>query len=423
VSTCPPCGPALTTLIAAVTLALGAGVPAAAQGLPSEPITFGGGHVTLGGDVSATFSCTDSATAASRLCADDTGFFNYTDYEHSTLRMLRLGLTASVKATDQIWILGEMRSEDLDHVQPYALFVRFRPWRSRMLDVQAGRVPPTFGAFSRRAYGSDNLLIGYPLAYQYLTSLRSDALPADADELIRMRGRGWLSSFSIGDPTPRAGLPLVSAFRWDTGVQLHAATDLVDAALAVTTGSLANPLVGDDNAGKQVAGRVTMTPVTGLILGVSGAQGPYVSRDAARSAGAERETGRFTQTAFGADAEYSRNHYLIRFETIVSDWRLPIVATPAITLPLRATSTLVEGRYKIRPGLYAAARLDHLGFSELVGTAREAEWDAPVTRIEVGGGYSLQRNVLLKGSFQRNTRPGGRTTTLNAGAMQIVYWF
>jgi hypothetical protein len=396
---------------------------AAAQGLPSEPITFGGGHVTLSGDVSATFSCTNSATAVSRICADDTGFFNYTDYEHSALRMFRVGLTASVKATDRLWVLGEIRSEDLGQVQPYALFVRFRPWRSRALDVQAGRVPPTFGGYARRAYSTDNLLIGYPLAYQYLTSLRPDALPAHADELIRMRGRGWLSSFSVGDLTAEPGLPIVSAFRWDTGVQLHAANQVVDAAVGLTTGSLGNPLVGDDNSGKQVAGRVALTPAAGLVIGASGAKGPYLSRNATRSAGAGLRNGRYTQTAFGSDLEYSRQHFLIRLEAILSDWRLPIVQDPEITLPLRAISTLVEGRYKIRPGLYAAARFDRLGFSEVTGTSRTTEWDAPVTRVEVGGGYSLQRNLLLKGAIQRNTRPGGRTTALTAGAMQIVYWF
>src|SRR5437660_527842 len=60
-------------------------------------------------------------------------------------------------------------------------------------DIQLGRVPPTFGAFPRRAYSTDNPFIGYPLAYQYLTSLRADALPANADELLQMRARGWLS--------------------------------------------------------------------------------------------------------------------------------------------------------------------------------------------------------------------------------------
>ena len=123
--------------------------------------------------------------------------------------------------------------------------------------------PPRSVRSPGATYPADNLVIGYPLAYQYLTSLRPDALPANADELLRMRGRGWLSSFSVGNPTPDRGLALVSAFRWDTGVQVHAANDFVDGAAAVTTGTLGNPLVGDDNAGKQVAGRVALRPATG----------------------------------------------------------------------------------------------------------------------------------------------------------------
>ena len=128
-----------------------------------------------------------------------------------------------MKAGDRVSLLAEVRSENGGLPEPYALYVRVRPWRSRGFDIQVGRVPPTFGAFARRHYPSDNLLIGYPLAYQYLTSLRPDALPANADELLRMRGRGWLSSFSVGNPAPDNGLPLVHAFRWDTGVQVHAA--------------------------------------------------------------------------------------------------------------------------------------------------------------------------------------------------------
>ena len=82
----------------------------------------------------------------------------------------------------------------------------------------------------------------------------------------------------------------------------------------------------------------------------------------------------------------------------------------------------MEGRYKIRPGLYAAARLDHLGFSTITGSTGRDQWDAPVTRVELGGGLSLQRNLLLKLTFQRNTRAGGRVTRANVGAAQLVFW-
>src|SRR5204862_8331401 len=128
-----------------------------------------------------------------------------------------------------------------------------------------GRVPPTFGSCSRRTYATANFLIGYPLAHQYLTSLRADSVPAKADELLGMRGRGWLSSYSIGNPAPDRGVPLVSAFAWDTGVQVHVGTELLDATGAVTAGTLAHPLFNDDHAGTQIAGRIAVHPIAGLI--------------------------------------------------------------------------------------------------------------------------------------------------------------
>ena len=419
---------ALVTLVTVVTL--GGSLPAAGQTLPHEPVVLGGGRVTIGGDVSATFSCADfdgpetSRSDSVRIgpCDGDHGYFNYTDYQHSALRMLRVDVTAAVKAGDQLTLLGELRTENAGAPQPYALYLRIRPWASRAFDVQVGRVPPTFGAFARRTYPADNVVIGYPLAYQYLTSLRPDALPANADELLKMRGRGWRSNFSVGNTAEDRGLALVSAFRWDTGVQVHAANAFIDGAAAVTTGTLGNPLVGDDNAGKQVAGRIALRPKTGLVVGLSAARGPYLTRGASDLAGDTGGAGRFTQTGWGADVEYSRDYYLVRFETIVSDWRLPIVNAPALDLPLRAVSTLVEGRYKIRPGLYAAARLDHLGFSTITGSERSDQWDAPVTRVELGGGLSLQRNLLLKFSFQRNNRGDGRVRDANIGAAQLVFW-
>src|SRR5881394_2063902 len=159
---------------------------AAAQSLPSEPIALADGRVTVSGDLSAGFG------------TDDAGFFNYTDYEHSALRLFRVDVMAAVKAGPHFTLLGEIRTENLGMVRPYALYLRIRPWTTRDFDIQVGRVPPTFGAFARRTYANDNPLIGYPLAYQYLTSLRPDSLPANADALLRMRGRGWLSTFSIG---------------------------------------------------------------------------------------------------------------------------------------------------------------------------------------------------------------------------------
>ena len=154
----------------------------------------------------------------------------------------------------------------------------------------------------------------------------------------------------------------------------------------ITAGTLSNPLFTDDNSGRQVAGRVALHPVAGLILGASAAHGPFISREAARAAGVAGEDGDFAQTAWGGDIEYSRGYYVLRAETVVSQWTMPPLGSPAIGVPLRSAATFVEGRYKIRPGFYVAARADHLGFREIDGSEERETWDAPVTRLEAGGG-------------------------------------
>lgn len=405
-----------TRLVALAAMAGALWVPsrATAQSLGPEPLVFGGGRLTLGGNASLSLSC--AAVNGAGTCDADSGYFNFSDYERSTVRLLRVGLVASIKASERVAFLAELRTENGAMPVPYALFARIRPWKGRAIDIQAGRIPLAFGAFPRRSYASDNLLIGVPLAYQYLTSLRADAVPQSADELQDMRGRGWLSSFSIGNPDAKHGLPLATTFRWDTGVQVHAQASWIDGTVAVTTGSLANPLLKDDNGGKQVIGRLALHPIPGLQVGLSGARGAYLS-DRLRSAGVYHPD-RFAQAAAGMDAEYSRDYYLLRTETVWSRWQVPTLQSP-----VSALATLVEGRYKIRPRLYVAARGDRLGFSDIATASGNTTWEAPVTRLEVGGGYLLRRNLQVKVAWQHNRRDGGRIRRLNLTAVELGYWF
>src|SRR2546425_713219 len=88
---------------------------ASAQTLPSEPIALAQGRVTIGGDVAASFG------------SEDPGFFNYPDYERSALRLLRIDVSGAVKAGPHFTLLGEVRTENLHRLQPYALYLRIRP--------------------------------------------------------------------------------------------------------------------------------------------------------------------------------------------------------------------------------------------------------------------------------------------------------
>jgi hypothetical protein len=386
------------------------------QALPAGPIETGRGTVTISGEV--------TATAGSQ---DETAFFNYTDYEHNALRMFRLSLSGMWRPSSRIAFLTEVRSEDLQRVIPYALYVRIRPWGGHPFDVQAGRIPPVFGTFARRAYGADNPLIGFPLAYQYLTSLRPDAVPANADDLLLMRGRGWRASYPVGNPVPGPGVPVVSAYRWDTGVEARYGAERVEAAVSVTSGTLANPRVDDDNDGRQLAGRVAWHPVVGLTLGASGARGAFVDRAIVDAYEEPLGPHDYTQDAVGLDGEYSRGYWIVRGEAIFSHWTLPKINTPFIERPLGARTGYVEGRYRFGPRVFGAMRVDALSFTRIPGQrlfeGRPTQWDAPVSRVELGGGIDIQRNLTARLVVQRNWRDGGRVHNRTYVSGQLAYWF
>jgi hypothetical protein len=380
-------------------LCLALAAVAQAQELPSGPLTLAKGHVTLGTDISFSASTQNDASA----------WFNYTDYEHNTMRLMRIGVTTDVRVTDRVSFLGEVRSENGGRPQPYALFLRVHPWKTRPIDIQAGRIPPSFGAFSRRAYANGNPLIGYPLAYQYLTSMRVDAVPASVDELLRMRARGWRPSYSIGSQAVATGMPLITAFRWDTGVQARVGSERLMASASVTKGT-----ISDNHGGKQISGRVQWEPVVGLVLGGSGARGSYLADSVRNLSGGPLSS---TERAFGFDAEYSRDHWLVRTEGVWIRWQVP-----TLSAPLDGKSAFVEGTYKVLPGMFVAARADRLGFNRVTGSTQTRTWDAPVTRVEVGLGYYIQRNLLGRVTSQYNTRDGGLIRKRNQFTVQLQFW-
>src|SRR4051812_37554388 len=285
---------------------------ASAQILPEQPISVAGGHVVFGGEVSGT------------IAPDDAGFFNYTSYEYSALQNLRLGMSTEIRASDRFQVLAEVRFDQGRVLEAYGLFLRVRPFPAKRFDLQAGRVPPTFGAMSRTSYGSANILIGQPLAYQYLVSIRPDALPATNDDLLRMRGRGWESSFPVGNTAPGPGLPFINTSEWDTGVQAHGVTGMVDWTGSITAGSLSDPRFHDNNNGRQLAGRAVVRPVASTAVGVSLSRGDWLHGELEDAATGGAAGERAHQTAIGGDAEFSAGALLVRGEVIRSMWDLPV---------------------------------------------------------------------------------------------------
>jgi hypothetical protein len=391
----------------------------AAQGLPAEPVTLAGGRITIGGEVTAT------------VAPDDPGRFNLTDYERSALQLLRFGLTAAMRPFDRVTLVTELRAEGDTAggewtALPFAAYVRVRPWKDLPLHFQAGRIPPVFGAAGRRIYASDNVLIGYPLAWQYLTVLRSDAVPWNANELIYARGfQGWKPNYSVGADGYAHGVPLATAFRYDTGVEAQFGDEYrpVSVAAAITAGTLSSPGARRSNGGPQLSTRAAFRPIVGLVLGGSFAQGAFVAESVESELPAAVRDGHYTQRSIGADAEYSIGHFLGRAELVTARWRLPVLGSPALDTPLWSTGISVEGRYRLLPALTVAARVDHLGFNRVMGSYTELAWDAPVSRIEAGLAWKVTRNVIVRGSVQHDQRQRGLVRHATLPALQATLWF
>ena len=389
---------------------LGCGRGADAQHWPSEPVSFAGGKVLLAGDASATFG------------SQDPGWFTYSDYQTSAIRRARAGVTVEVRASRRLAFLIELRAETGAGASAYAWYIRLSPFANGLVDIQAGRIPPVFGTYARRSYPQDNPLIGDPLGYQYLTTARPDAVPASADELLRMRGRGWRVKYSVGDPAAEPGVPVIAAGRWDTGVEVRAGTHVLEASAAWTMGTLSYPLVRDDNHGGQFAGRVVWRPVPAFSIGASAARGAWVA-NAVLDARGGIQAGPYDQRAVGLDSEASWGRWLIRGELISNAWTLPALDSPRIADPLTAVTGYLEVKVRLLPRLYVAGRADNLRFSTLAGSTVTNSWDANVSRVEVGAGYTLRRGLILKASIMNNHRDGGLVHDSLLGAVQALFWF
>jgi hypothetical protein len=399
-------------ILVASVAAVGSATPAAVAqdasgtGYPAAPARWW----SLAGEVSGT------------VAPEDHGFFNDTSYENNALRLARFSLSAALRPRARVSLLAEVRSDNADEPRAYALFVRARPSARLPLDVQAGLVPPVFGAYPRQRYARDSPFVATPLAYQYLTTLRPDAVPGHANDLLRVRGSGWLLRFPLGQREAAPGLPIVDGLRYDTGVQARYGGGTVEALASLTRGSLSRPRVRDDNDGLAFSSRLAWRPRPSLALGLSQSRGEWLSRDA-QAVLAPLGRASAHQTAWGADLEASAGYWLVRGEAVWSAWSgLPVGPAASFTT-VRALALTTEGRYRFAAGLNAGARAEHVGFSSITGTAGSQAWEAPVTRLEVGLSYAPVRHLTVKAGYQRNWRSGGRVRRSGLWAAQVLAWF
>lgn len=356
---------------------------------------------------------------------DTTAFFNYTDYEHNLLRIARLRLFGEWRTAARLSVIGEIRTENVDQVLMPALYMRWQAPGTRDLYVHAGRIPPVIGGFGRHAYGRDNVVIGQPLAYQYLTSLRPDAVPATVADLLRMRGRGWQPSYPVGSTTVEPGVPLVSASTWDTGISGIWRRGRIDVAGALTQGSPAIPVVRDTNDDLMWSGRAAAFVGRGVTIGVSGARGQWLEDSVLDLTPGGRRTPS-SQTLVATDVEVGHGPWLVRGEWLRSVFEVPITTAPDPDARLHVWAGFAEARYRPVPRWQVGARIERMAFGDApiaVPGTPGVSWDADVNRVEAVVGFRAHRRVELRAGWQHNWREGGRVRESGQPVFAVLGWF
>jgi len=403
-------GRAVSRLFVAALLALPAS--ALAQGADRPLGLTLGRHVSFGGEV---------ALVAGP--EDDDAFFNYTDYERNALRILRLRLFSEWRIAARLSLVGEIKSEDVAAIDAAAVYLRWRPFAGRDFYVQGGRIPPVIGAFARRAYGRDNAVLGLPLAYQYLTSLRPDALPATNTDLLRMRGRGWQPSYPIGETALEPGIPLASVAKWDTGVEAAWRHERVQLAGALTRGSPAAPVVRETNGALTWSSRAAVTWTSGLSVGVSAARGRWIE-DAVADLLPDGRSRPGSQSVVGIDAEFGRSRWLVRSEWLRTVFEMPIVLADDPDARLSSWTAFVEARYRPHPRWQIGARAERLAFGDIRDAAGSmTPWEGDVDRVEGTLGYRASRHLEIRGGWQHDWRDAGRIRERGYPTCGVLFWF
>jgi predicted porin len=123
----------------------------------------------------------------------------------------------------------------------------------------------------------------------------------------------------------------------------------------------------------------------------------------------------YAQKLLGIDLEYSIGHLILFGEAYVTEWEAPV-----INGDLRAFSYYVEAKYKILPGLYAAARWNQILFNAIPTPTGSKTWDRDTTRIEVGVGYYAYQNLLIKAEYEFNIQRGPTDPKDDVGSLSVT---
>lgn len=269
-------------------------------------------------------------------------------------------------------------------LEPYRLDVDFAAIRlylnsAKTWLLQAGVLGTPVGNVLPRRSSKYNPLIHLPLMYDYRTQLHDEHAISAID---------FLDNRSTG-----AGLRVLNRGVYSPGVMLQVTFwEKMDWSAGFFNSPPSNPYMANENSRLNFSQRIGFRPFLGLNLGFSYSVGPY--RPALESAPEKQ----ILQTLYDLDFAFERGYWSLFGEMVFNQWD-----APAKSNSFNVWGAYFEIKYKIRPGYFIAGRVATLVFQPFRFSAEtEFRWDDNLSRYELGFGYYLARETLLKLLLQKN---------------------
>lgn len=273
---------------------------------------------------------------------------------------------------------GEVRLDEI--------LLRWRPSDDQRLNFQIGKFATAFGAWSPGHDFFDDPFLLAPLPYSQIIGINSRNPAANSPAAIGDRSNG--SAPAVSTLSKDQWASTIWGPSYATGASVFGASDHFDYALEMKSAALSshpdswNEVDFDDPT---VTGRLGYRPDAAWAFGVSASRGPWMDPDVS---GVDR--GDFMQSAVGMDLRWAHRDLIISGEVILSEFETPAAGD------LRTASCFIQGRWKVSPGFWLAARFGQMVANDANG---DVPWQPDVQRAEIGAGWRITQNLLLKTGY------------------------
>jgi hypothetical protein len=285
--------------------------------------------------------------------------------------------------------------------------------------IKAGRLSSAFGAFPLRYDDAENPLLDQPLSYITELPIRGDQIPCGVADL-RAQNYGYVWNSCGGATGGGPGLVPVTLYGL-SGVEADLSSGKFDGRLQLTSGSPVNP------QGLTVAGQYLQwtagggyTIRQGFRVGMSGFRGPYLDRNLTSFLPLGTGIRSFPASGLGIDGQWARGRW-----SVSGEWQRFWFDSPNFTTAPSVNSGYAEAKSILTPRIYLAARAGWLGTGAVADKsgASANQFASTLRSYELGVGYWLGRNELLKGSYEWLEIAGSSGTRTNVLGAEFVFRF